>query len=610
MDSNPGCSNTGLSQCWKLRSHCSQASSDHSIVSGLDPASFTFTAQGEMKCCIKSYQYDLLKSLYVMKHNQMLTDVRLDVANESFHAHKIVLAAASPYFKAMFTSGLREKEDSLVKLQGVCPTVMSKLLSFIYTGEIVINQLVVCQLLPAGSMLQVSPVIQACCTFLESQLDPSNALGIAAFAEQHHCSNLYEAANDFIDQHFIQVCQVEEFLQLSSCQLVALIRRDHLNVREERDVYNAVLKWVRSNEEHRRPRMEDILGAVRCHYLSPSFLKDQMKNCDILKKVPACREHLAKNFQELSLHKSPCVPQRTPSAPCVLYIVAGFSRRSINLFEAFSASESRWLPLTPLPKSRSGLGGAFLRGVFYTVGGRENVPEAVGDSGHVNAYDPTTNTWQSRADLLQTRHRPGLAVLDGYLYALGGASGKTNLDSVERYNPERIQCEWVAPMKNPRVGVAAAVVNRLLYAIGGFNGVDRLKTVECFHPEKNDWIFVSPMNQQRSGAGVVALGPYIFVAGGMSPTGQLNSFERYDTEKDVWTPLSPMLSARSALTLAVLEKQIYAMGGFNGTSVVDVVEIYNIETDQWRVGPPLTCPRSGHASAVFCSPCSAHSAPG
>lgn len=34
-----------------------------------------------------------------MKHNQMLTDVRLEVATEIFHAHKIVLAAASPYFK-------------------------------------------------------------------------------------------------------------------------------------------------------------------------------------------------------------------------------------------------------------------------------------------------------------------------------------------------------------------------------------------------------------------------------------------------------------------------------------------------------------------------------
>lgn len=128
--------------------------------------------------------------------------------------------------------------------------------------------------------------------------------------------------------------------------------------------------------------------------------------------------------------------------------------------------------------------------MFYAVGGRETVPEAVGDSGHVNAYDPTTNTWQSRADLLQPRHRPGLAVLDGYLYALGGACGKTHLDSVERYNAERDQWEWVAPMKNARVGVAAAVVNRLLYAIGGFNGIERFNTIECFHPEKNEWLFV------------------------------------------------------------------------------------------------------------------------
>ena len=48
-------------------------------------------------------------------------------------------------------------------------------------------------------------MIQACCTFLENQLDPSNALGIVSFAEQHHCNDLVKAANVFIDQHFIQV---------------------------------------------------------------------------------------------------------------------------------------------------------------------------------------------------------------------------------------------------------------------------------------------------------------------------------------------------------------------------------------------------------------------
>jgi len=34
-----------------------------------------------------------------MKHHEMLTDVRLEVVHEVFHAHKIILAAASPYFK-------------------------------------------------------------------------------------------------------------------------------------------------------------------------------------------------------------------------------------------------------------------------------------------------------------------------------------------------------------------------------------------------------------------------------------------------------------------------------------------------------------------------------
>lgn len=35
----------------------------------------------------------------MMRNHQMLTDVTLQIGNELFHAHKVVLAAASPYFK-------------------------------------------------------------------------------------------------------------------------------------------------------------------------------------------------------------------------------------------------------------------------------------------------------------------------------------------------------------------------------------------------------------------------------------------------------------------------------------------------------------------------------
>ena len=52
-------------------------------------------------------------------------------------------------------------------------------------------------------------------------------------------------------------------MQLSSCQLLNLIQRDELNVPDEKDVYNAVLKWVMHDEDSRQPKMEHILQAVR-----------------------------------------------------------------------------------------------------------------------------------------------------------------------------------------------------------------------------------------------------------------------------------------------------------------------------------------------------------
>lgn len=74
-----------------------------------------------------------------------------------------------------------------------------------YSGHIRITELTVCQLLPAATMFQVPNVIDACCGFLERQLDPTNAIGIASFAEQHGCTNLKQRASQFIERHFTQV---------------------------------------------------------------------------------------------------------------------------------------------------------------------------------------------------------------------------------------------------------------------------------------------------------------------------------------------------------------------------------------------------------------------
>lgn len=96
---------------------------------------------------------------------------------------------------------------------------------------------------------------------------------------------------------FYQICLEEEFLQLNTLQLINLIKKDELNVQDEKEVYNAVLKWVRYDEENRHTKMEHILSAVRCQFLPPQFLNDQMTNCEVIKKTPACKEYLARIFK-------------------------------------------------------------------------------------------------------------------------------------------------------------------------------------------------------------------------------------------------------------------------------------------------------------------------
>lgn len=75
---------------------------------------------------------------------------------------------------------------------------------------------------------------QACCEFLESQLDPSNCLGIRDFAETHNCVDLMQAAEVFSQKHFPEVVQHEEFILLNQEEVEKLIKCDEIQVKPEK----------------------------------------------------------------------------------------------------------------------------------------------------------------------------------------------------------------------------------------------------------------------------------------------------------------------------------------------------------------------------------------
>lgn len=64
------------------------------------------------------------------------SDVILVVGGKELKAHKAILAAHSPVFKAMFKCAMKEKSKSRVEIKDLTIDVAKEMLKFIYTGKI------------------------------------------------------------------------------------------------------------------------------------------------------------------------------------------------------------------------------------------------------------------------------------------------------------------------------------------------------------------------------------------------------------------------------------------------------------------------------------------
>src|SRR5437016_14127153 len=97
-------------------------------------------------------------------------------------------------------------------------------------------------------------------------------------------------------------------------------------------------------------------------------------------------------------------------------------------------------------------------GVVDAVGGsRIGVPG--GRLAIVEAYDPATDTWTTKASMPTARFGLGVAAIDGVLYAVGGVSNTDDLlATVDEYDSATDTWTTKAAMPTARWGQAAAEV--------------------------------------------------------------------------------------------------------------------------------------------------------
>lgn len=238
----------------------------------------------------------------------------------------------------------------------------------------------------------------------------------------------------------------------------------------------------------------------------------------------------------------------------ILYAVGGYAVTDLNTVEAYDPSSDTWSIKAPMPTAREGLAIGVVNGILYAVGGNVRGQGAVTSYARsaarsffpagtlafnlqsadhvvatVEAYDPVTNTWTTKAPMPTPRSMLAVGVVNGILYAVGGQSATGSFNVVEAYNPATNTWTTKAPMPESygRSALAIGVLNGMLYAVGGFVVYAETSLVEAYDPVADKWVAVRPMPTMRQSLGAGVINGVLYTVGGACYDDTLTVVEAY-----------------------------------------------------------------------------------
>ncbi|XP_078620290.1 kelch-like protein 9 isoform X2 [Branchiostoma floridae x Branchiostoma japonicum] len=516
----------------------------------------------------------ILKHINQFLRDGFLYDVTLICGKEQIPTHKIMLAALSDYFLAMFSAGMRETSSQVIEVGGIEGKLLRKVVDFAYTSDLDLSTENVQEILHVGSYLQSLLIVEPCCEFLKKHIDTDNCADFYPLTRTYNLLDLEEAVDKFVLDNIIVLSNRPQFQKIELQKLVQLLRCNSLRVMSEAEVFGIAMKWLH-HDVARWEHMNKILECVRFPLLPPQqMMMTVAREWDLVKKDSRCVALL----KEATRYHN------------MVYRQPIFETSRVGLRSDYECAVT--------------FGGIVQRG---------EEEESCKEATFLDTYSQNS-AWKDLAELEQEVSYHCAAVLNNFVYIAGGeapsvsklSSHKLAVNTVWRYEPGRNQWLSVASMQEARSDFSLVTVGNHLYAICGRNKTGELFAVERYDPMVDEWKYVKRATEKVFGHAGAALQGTIIVAGGGRNKVFHNRVHSYDTSLDEWSEKAPLLSPRAFHRIATVGDKVFAIGGYKNRSgpgfpVNDVVsvECYNMAANQWSAVAPMLEAQTGAGVAVL-----------
>jgi len=195
------------------------------------------------------------------------------------------------------------------------------------------------------------------------------------------------------------------------------------------------------------------------------------------------------------------------------------------------------------------------------------------------------NSWMAASsDGFTPRSSLTCSTVNGKIYAIGGSTGTTFLNTLEVFDP--ITNSWTTPITTGSFSIleghTACVFDSKIYVIGG----DGSHVLSIFDPATNNWTTPTTTGHFTNRGGLTSAlynGKIYTFGGNQGDIGITNLQEIFDPSTNSWsTPVTTgTFTPRTNLCSAVINNKIYVLGGQDTNRILNTLEVFDPVTNIW-----------------------------
>lgn len=276
---------------------------------------------------------------------------------------------------------------------------------------------------------------------------------------------------------------------------------------------------------------------------------------------------------------------------------------------AGSAAFGSWTTKAPYPSAVAYNDAAAVNGILYSVGG-SNFGLAYSN---LRSYNPATDAWAELAPLPPDptfpwgdtgRYQGAAGALGGKFYLAGGWHHFPPLptNALQAYDPATNSWSTRASMPHLSGCGAAASLNGKLYVYSPCNGYSGYPNLfDVYDPLTNSWTSLpGPPHEHAAIPAAGAIAGKFYIAGGFDGvSADTGALDIYDPTTNSWTSGAPLPTPRQELESGVLNGKFYAVGGRSSGTIVGTVEAYDPLTNTWGTAASMPLPTGSGGSDVI-----------